>query len=288
LGRYDLIFIQREALFIGTSVFEYFMGRSKVPVIFDFDDSIWIRDVSQGNRKLGWLKRPSKTAKIIRYADMVFAGNSYLANYASGNNKNVIVIPTTIDTSYHNNIRKSEKTGSRVCIGWTGTETTIKHYETILPVLIKLKEKYEDRIYMKVIADIPFSGNGLEIQSEIWKLETEIESLREFDIGIMPLPDDQWSKGKCGLKGLQYMALEIPVVLSGVGINAEIICDGKNGFLANTGDEWIEKLSLLIESAGLRKTLGREGRKTVIEKYSVESQKEKYLFCFRQLTDKGR
>jgi glycosyltransferase involved in cell wall biosynthesis len=123
----------------------------------------------------------------------------------------------------------------------------------------------------------------LDIQVIKWNLNTEIDDLSEIDIGIMPLPDDEWSKGKCGFKGLQYMAMEIPTVMSAVGVNKEIIEDGSNGFLASTENEWIEKLSLLIESKELRNKFGVNGRKTVVEKYSVYSQKQRYLDDFSEL-----
>jgi len=117
----------------------------------------------------------------------------------------------------------------------------------------------------------------------MWNCDSEIEDLSEIDIGIMPLPDDEWAKGKCGFKGLQYMAMEIPTVMSAVGVNREIIEEGVNGFLASTEEEWIDKLSLLIESEELRRNIGMEGRKTVIEKYSVDSQKQRYLEYFNEL-----
>ncbi|HLU85364.1 MAG TPA: glycosyltransferase family 4 protein, partial [Vicingaceae bacterium] len=110
-----------------------------------------------------------------------------------------------------------------------------------------------------------------------WNQKTEIEDLSQIDIGIMPLPDDEWAKGKCGFKGLQYMALEIPTIMSPVGVNAEIIKDGENGFLANTDEEWITKIEWLIESEELRKKLGKAGRQTIIERYSIEANKDKYL-----------
>ena len=116
-----------------------------------------------------------------------------------------------------------------------------------------------------------------------WNKEDEIKELSSFDIGIMPLPNDEWSSGKCGLKGLQYMALSIPTVMSPVGVNNEIIKDGENGVLADTKEEWVERISLLIDSRELREKMGAAARKTVVEKYSTESQKEVYLNSFNSL-----
>lgn len=272
---YDIIFIQREAFMTGTSFFEKRFKKTGKKIIFDFDDAIWLPNVSDGNRKYAWMKSPAKIHEIICLSDVVIAGNNYLSDYAKKYNKNVYSIPTTIDTNYHK--RKDINDDERICIGWTGSHTTIQHFKHSIPVLKKLKEKYGDKIYFKVIGDEKYLDAELNIIGEKWNLQDEIEQLSKIDIGIMPLPDNAWAKGKCGFKGLQYMALEIPSVMSPVGVNCEIISDGVNGFLADKEDEWVEKISILIENPELRKKIGTEARKTVIEKYSVEANKEKYL-----------
>jgi len=283
-GDYDLIFVQREAFITGSSYFEKAFAK-KSKLVFDFDDAIWLRDVSQANRKFGWLKNPKKIDKIISVSQLVIAGNNYLAYYAKQFSKNVIVIPTTIDTDYHKK-KSVEKKDNRICIGWTGSITTLKHFEYAIPFLKKLKEKYKEKIYFKVIGEGGYGNDNIEVDSVDWNRDNEISDLSEFDIGIMTLPDDKWAKGKCGLKGLSYMAMEIPTIMSRVGVNAEIIKDGVNGFLATKDEEWIEKISQLIESKELRERIGKVGRKTVEEKYSVNSQKEIYLNAFKELLSK--
>lgn len=279
---YDIIFIQREAFMTGSTFFENQFKKSKAKIVFDFDDAIWHFDISEANKKFGWLKDPSKTAKIISMSDLVIAGNKYLADYARHHNDNVVVIPTTIDTDEYKMV-SAKPSGKPICIGWSGSITTIKHFEYALPFLKKLKSKFGNHICFKVIGDENYSNRELGVQGIKWNLNTEIEDLSEIDIGIMPLPDDEWAKGKCGLKGLQYMALEIPSVMSPVGVNTEIISDGINGFLAKDENEWVEKISLLIENPELRKKMGAEARKTVEERYSVNSQKERYLELFKSL-----
>ncbi|MEI6816320.1 MAG: glycosyltransferase family 4 protein [Bacteroidota bacterium] len=278
---YDIIFVQREAFMTGTTLFERLYKLTKAKLIFDFDDAIWLHDVSEANKKLGWLKNPDKTGKIIRIADLIFAGNEYLAEYARKFNDNVVIIPTTIDTNEYRNLLLN--THPSVCIGWSGSMTTIKHFEYAIPFLTQLKNKYGNKISFKVIGDGSYRNEALGITGIAWNKEDEIKELSSFDIGIMPLPHDEWAKGKCGLKGLQYMALEIPTVMSPVGVNMEIIKDGTNGFLAETTDEWVEKVSLLLESEELRHKIGKEGRKTVVEKYSIESQKKNYLNHFNNI-----
>jgi glycosyltransferase involved in cell wall biosynthesis len=280
-NQYDIIFIQRECFMIGSSFFEKKFAKSKAKIIYDFDDSIWLSNVSEANKKFAWLKSPHKTSEIISLAHLIIAGNEYLKRYSLNYNKNTIVIPTTIDTEEY---KKKEKTMSdKVVIGWSGSITTIQHFEYSLNILKKLNIKYPNKLEFRVIGDADYVNEELGIKGLGWNKETEIDDLSQFDIGIMPLPDDEWAKGKCGLKGLQYMALEIPTVMSPVGVNTEIIQDGENGFLAATEQDWIEKLSLLIESPELREKIGKAGRKTVVEKYSVEANKQKYLEAFNSV-----
>ena len=283
ISDYDIVFVQREALMFRSVYFEKVFSK-KTKMIFDFDDAIWMMDVSEGNKHWRWLKNPAKTSHIIGLSHMIFAGNLYLANYARQFNKNVKIIPTTIDTEYHR--KKTTSPKEKICVGWSGSTTTIKHFRMIENILQKIKERFGDRIYFKLIGSDTYENIQLGIKGIRWNIQTEIEDLSEIDIGIMPLPDDEWSKGKCGFKGLQYMSLEIPTVMSPVGVNTEIIEDGVNGFLASSEEEWIEKLSFLIESKSLRKRLGDNGRKTVIEKYSVESQKNRYLEFINELIKK--
>lgn len=278
---YDIVFVQREAHYIGTAYIEKKLAK-KSKLIFDFDDSIWLMHVSDVNKKFNWLKRPKKTNKIIEISHYVIAGNNYLADYAKKINPKTVVIPTTIDTDYHIP-HKEKQNNKRVCIGWTGSMTTIRHFETIIPVLRRIQEKYGEYVYFKVIGSKNDNYKGINIICKNWELSTEIEELSEFDIGIMPLPDNDWEKGKCGLKGLQYMAMEIPAVMSPVGVNKEIIIHGENGYLCSSDNEWYDTLCMLIDNAELRKSIGKNSRKTVIEKYSKQAWKDKYIEVFNQV-----
>ena len=278
---YDIVFVQREAIMIGSSYFEKRIRRSKAKHVFDFDDSIWLMDTSDGNKKYEWLKNPEKTVRNIRYADMVFAGNAYLANYARSCNAYVKIIPTTIDTDFHKPLPKNN---DKLIIGWIGSHTTIKHFEYALDFLTSIKKKYP-QVEIRVVGDADYINEALNIKGIAWSFNTEVEMINSFSIGIMPLPDDEWAKGKCGLKGLSYMACEVPTIMSPVGVNTEIIQHGKNGFLASTTDEWISCLSQLIESLELRESMGKAGRQTVLEKYSVLSQQQNYLNAFKDVLE---
>lgn len=278
---FDIVFIFREALMTRSIRFEKRMKASGAKLVFDFDDAIWNLDVSDANKKFSFLKNPGKTGDIIALCDLVFAGNAYLADYARKRNANVKIVPTTIDTNEYKRLPQEKK--ETICIGWSGSITTIKHFEFAIPFLTLLKEKYGDRISIKVIGDASYENAALGIKGIGWNRKDEIKELSSFDIGIMPLPDDEWANGKCGLKGLQYMALGIPTIMSPVGVNTEIIQDGKNGFLAVSTDEWVNKIEQLVASEELRKRMGEEAIKTVEESYSTNAWKEKYLEYFQAL-----
>jgi len=296
---FDLVFIQREALLIGSSWFEkqFYKGNK---VIFDFDDSIWLLDTSPENKKFEFLKDPDKTKNNIRHAHAVIAGNAFLADYAKRFNTNVFIIPTTVDTAFHKPLRGfdsaqppifplaetsgvNESIDKKIVIGWSGSISTIKHFEMVIPVLKKIQAKFPGIIEIHVIGQGSYAHPELEIVSKNWSSATEVENIQAFDIGIMPLPNDEWVKGKCGLKGLSYMACGVATVMSPVGVNTAIIEHDKNGLLASTDEEWFDALSYLIENPAIRARLGDAGRQTVVEKYSVEANKHRYLAVLKSL-----
>ena len=279
---FDVIVIYREALFTGSTRFERGFRASRAKIVFDFDDAIWHTDVSPGNRLLGWLKRPGKTREIIALSDLVIAGNGVLAEYARAANTNVVVIPTTIDTDRYGLAPRPPAVGP-VTIGWTGSATTMKHFELAVPFLQTLKMRHGDRIAVKVIGDATYVNDALGVRGVAWRRDREIEDLATIDIGIMPLPDDEWAKGKCGLKGLQYMALGIPPLLSPVGVNREIVQHGVNGFLPGTAEEWVEQIDALIRTPELRRRIGAAARQTVVDRYSLSAWQDRYLELFDRL-----
>lgn len=281
LKAYDLIYVFREAALLGPPWFERRIANSGVPMVFDFDDAIFVPYKSPSNGYLSYLKFPQKTAEICKISTHVIAGNQYLANYAIKYNKNVTIVPTTIDTDKYHVAEKNDNKKT-LTIGWSGSFSTVQHLNTIRSVFTELVKTENFRL--KVIGTPNYKIEGVNVESIPWRAESEVEDLSEIDIGIMPLPNDEWSKGKCGLKALQYMALGIPTVCSPVGVNSTIIQDGENGFLANSKEEWIEKLKTLLHSAEIRNKLGLTGRKTVEEKYSAKVQAPRVYEIFRKLT----
>ena len=283
-GECDLIMVQREAFMTGSTRFERTLKASGKPFIFDFDDAIWHLDVSEANRRLSWLKDPGKTGRLIAMADLVVAGNDYLAEYARRWNTRVVVIPTTIDTQVYQPTPKTPRTDGKVVIGWTGSYTSLAHLKQEAPMLQALHDQWGDRIVFRVISDRDLVIPGLPVENLRWSASREVQDLAGIDIGIMPLPDDEWSRGKCGFKGLQYMGMGKAAVLARVGVNRTIVNDGVNGFLAASRKEWLEKLGQLITDADLRQRMGQAARSTVEARYSVSAWRDQYLRHFDQLT----
>lgn len=281
--QYDFVFIHREVTPFGPPIFEWVIAKVfKRKIIYDFDDAIWTIDTVGEFFLKKIIRYRSKVASICKWSHKVSCGNEYLCDYARQFNTNVVLNPTTIDTKLHHVAPHHEKKGMKgeVIIGWTGSHSTLKYLKTIEYELQQIESAHPN-VEFHVIADISPDLNLKKLKFKPWSTETEISDLAQFDIGIMPLPDDEWSKGKCGFKILQYMALSIPSVASPVGVNTKIIKDGMNGFLCNTSADWINKMEELIKNESLRKQLGDNGYKTVVENYSVPSNTDNFLSLFR-------
>ena len=212
---FDVIYLFREAALIGPALIESRTARAGARIVFDFDDAIFVRYRSPINAYWSYLKFPSKTATLCRLARQVMAGNRYLADYAERHNPAVSVIPTTIDTKVYRPELRNGRGGNPITIGWTGSHSTVQHLEEITPALAALARRHSFRLV--VVGAEPPSIAGVNIERRPWQAATEAKDLSDIDIGIMPLPDDTWSRGKCGCKALQYMALGIPAVVSPVG-----------------------------------------------------------------------
>lgn len=266
--RYDIILIHREAYPFAGPFIETILYKIGKPIIFDFDDAIYLPNTSEHNIYIERFKKPGKVARIIGMSRWVITGNSHLEDYALRYNKNVTVIPSSVDTEkYCPAPAKAAK--KDIVIGWIGSETTKRFLNELEDVFIEVANRHEGLVTFKVIGP-PFRSLKLKnVVNKKWSLEDEISDLQSLDIGIMPMPDTEWTKGKCAFKALLYMACGIPVIVSPAGVNTQIVKDGWNGYLAKNATEWFEKMSLLIEDGILRTANGKNGRQTVIEKYSL-------------------
>ena len=278
----EFVYIHREAAPVGGPLFESILSKwMGKKLIYDFDDAIWLPNRSEANRGIvKHVKTHSKVGKICRMAYRVSVCNDFLAKYVLQFRPDVVLLPTTIDTGklHHPDLFRKEKNEIPV-IGWTGSHSTLAQLNIVWDALGKIRAKIPFEFHL--ISDF-FPDTVPEFVKCIpWNKMTEIEDLLKFDIGIMPLYNFEWEKGKCGFKLLQYMALEIPAVASASGMNTKIISDGADGFLVeNQTEKWVEKLTALLENQELRQRFGREGRKKIKRYYSVEANREKVLNLF--------
>jgi glycosyltransferase involved in cell wall biosynthesis len=277
VNHYDFVFIHREAAPIGPPVFEWVIAKIlKKKIIYDFDDAIWLTD----RRDEGWIIRTirwrSKVAKVCSMSYKVSCGNRYLCDFARSFNTRVVLNPTTIESFVSEKITGE----SRITIGWTGSHSTLKYLAELEPVLLQIEHEF-DNVDFLIIADRKSNLKLSRLTFLPWSWETEVADLQRIDIGVMPLPDDEWTRGKCGFKILQYMALSIPAIASPVGVNSEIIKHQENGFLCNSGQDWYDALVLLIKNVQLRDLIGKKGHDFVYKNFSTLSNLENFSSLFR-------
>ncbi|RZJ57545.1 MAG: glycosyltransferase family 1 protein [Hymenobacter sp.] len=277
---YDFVFIHREAAPLGPPVLEWLIAKVlRKQIIYDFDDAIWLANTSAANHLAAGLKWHQKVASICGWAYKNSCGNAYLAAYARQFNPHTLINPTTIDTKHlHNQVRDQAAPG-RLIIGWTGTHSTLKYLDQLVPVLAQLEAEGLD-FEFRVISNQP---PALPLRSLVfvpWCKDTEIADLLAFHVGLMPLEDDLWAQGKCAFKALQYMALGIPALVSPVGMNTEVVQSDYNGYVCTTAADWEVRLRQLLADPGLRQQLGAAARATVVARYSVQANTPHFLDLF--------
>jgi len=277
LSSYNYIFIHREATPVGPPWFEWLAAKVfRKKLIFDFDDAIWLPNTTIDNAAAAKYKWHHKTAQTIKWSYKVSCGNHYLREFAQKYNPNAVYLPTVLDTTGNYSQLKNQHT-EKVTIGWIGSHSTLPYLKLIEPVLQQLEQKYSFSFI--VIADRKPDLNLKSLQFILWDEATEVESLLQLNIGVMPLLDTEWEKGKCAFKALQYMALGIPAVVSEVGANIVAVPDGQVGYTCATQNDWYQKLELL-QDANLRAELGRNGKLWVQKNYSIQAQTQTFLELF--------
>jgi glycosyltransferase involved in cell wall biosynthesis len=272
LRHFDVVLIYREMFPIGPAIVERLIAaRGRPPIVFDFDDAIFLPNVSDANRLIGVFKRPQKVEAIIRSSDHVITGNEYLAAYARRFSTAVTMIPTSVDTDrFVPAAHDSDSGGPRrePIVGWIGSPTTSSYIRSLAPVLRRVHGRQPFTLRVSGAGE-PFDLPGVNVENVPWSLDREVQLFNTCDVGVYPLADDEWSKGKCGFKAIEFMACGVPVVAAAVGVNREIVEDGLNGFLAASEDEWVDKLVRLLRDAPLRRRFAEAGRRTIQQRYSV-------------------
>lgn len=276
---YNVIFIQKLLLPHVFPLPEFLLCKLgkllRKRVIFDFDDAIYTVSEVRKKTLIEKFTYPERVQKIVSLSESVVVGNDYLAKFAGHYNKRVYVVPTSIDLKKYPMRLSGGKMSTPVVIGWIGTPSTSPYLELISSALQEIAAKND--IIFRIIGGSSFACPGVKVEHLPWSLESEVEDICSLDIGVMPLTDDPWSRGKCGLKLLQYMAAGVPAVASPVGVNNKIISDGINGYLAKNNEEWVAKIRNLICFPNEHVEMIELARKTVENEYSIEVNAKKLI-----------
>lgn len=284
IWRYDVIFIQRLVL---PHVYPFpemlicvVAGLLGKRIIFDFDDAIFATSPHRKKTLAEKFTDKNRVARIIARCDAVITGNAYLAAYARAYNVNVVIIPTSIDLSRYPVKQITDKNpGEPYVIGWIGMPGSLPYLNILKPVFQELAGKH--KILVRIIGGQDYDCPGVQVEHLPWSLQDEVSQILTFDIGVMPLTENEEAQGKCGLKILQYMAAGISAIASPVSANIEIITDGENGCLAGSPEEWGEKICAFIHSTQLRQEIGRRGRDTVEQRFSIDANLPKLIDILR-------
>lgn len=280
VNKYDLLWIEKEIFPNLPAWLEQLLNLLGIRYVVDYDDAIFHKyDYAQFSLKR---RLCNKVDKVMRNAAMVTCGNSYLGERAlSAGARSVEVIPTVIDLDRYSVIGLREK--DRLVIGWIGSPSTVKYLKIVVPALRELAKDFP--IELRVIG-ARFASPDLVIDCRPWSEESEVRDVQEFDIGIMPLIDSPWERGKCGYKLIQFMACGLPVVASPVGVNKEIVEHGANGYLAHTPEDWLNSLQKLCIDAVSRRTMGAQGRLAVENKYCLQVTGPHLARLFQHVVEK--
>ena len=278
--RHDILFIQKVIL---PSPLRWLLRWISAPIVYDFDDAIFTTEIRSGH----WLARlkEARNARglpaMLSLARLAVVENDYTADFAKAH-CDVLKITGPIDISPYTHVEPgvAETVDSPVVLGWIGSGSTVAYLELIGPILQQLAQHH--RLQLLVVG-ATYELSGVEVKCKPWALDEEAADLATCDIGLMPVPDDPWTRGKGGYKLLQYMACGLPVVAHPVGINAQIVEDGSSGFLAADSDTWVKCLTQLCGDADLRRKMGERGRARVESDYSLISQQPRLLTALKAL-----
>ncbi len=263
LKKADVVFVQRKRIPLIVLLRLRSLGKK---IVYDFDDAVMFKNSLSENPYS--LRRRMSFRRMLRFTDLVIAGNRFLAGEAAKYHNNIRILPTPVDAGRYSGKEYAE--GEGVNIGWIGDHGSIHYMRSYRDVWEELGRKYPQAL-LTIICDTFIETEQIPLRKVQWRYDSEIEDLKALDVGVMPLFEDRWSQGKCGFKIIQYLGVGVPAVCTPVGINRDVVEDGVNGFWARSREDWMERLSILIEDAGLRQRMGMAGRKKIMEHYTVQA-----------------
>jgi glycosyltransferase involved in cell wall biosynthesis len=283
LHQADAVVLQRQFLLGWQRVLLRGIARK---IIYDFDDALFLRD-SYSPRGLQSIRRARQFGSVVRKADVVVGGNSYLVNCSlEGGAGQAIVIPTCVDPDRYT-LAEHAREDTGVQMVWIGSASTLQGMTWVGPLLERIGQRWLG-LSLKLICDRFFHLRHMPVIPCVWNAKSEARELAAADIGISWIPDDDWSRGKCGLKILQYMAAGLPVVANSVGVHREIIVPGETGFLADSPEEWIDAIGRLKHDRELRRRLGRAGRRRLESQFSVRAGAKRWLDLLGRFQERKR
>jgi glycosyltransferase involved in cell wall biosynthesis len=273
MRRYDVVFLQKKMLRWAD---RFLLRANARRLIYDVDDAIMYR--YRGSRPSLSASRERRFHAMVRMSDLVLAGNDFLCRWAADHAARAICFRTVVDTDFYTPGPREGR--ELLVIGWSGSASTNHYLSIVLPVLDRLAERHH--FILRLVSDtregIPFDASrSLRIEFTPWDDATELGDFRSFDIGLMPLPDDEWAYGKCALKGLLYMACGVPAVCSAVGAITTIVTDGETGLLSASDEEWRQKIECLLGDVALRRRIAEKARELVVSRYSLAVQAPRLL-----------
>lgn len=274
---YDITYVFLWGTPFGSSIYEKMVRLLSNRLIYDIDDMVFLGHSSDANKMWQALKGREKMITLMKSANHVITCTPKLDEFVKQYNINTTDISSTVDTTNKYIPVNTYKNNHQIILGWSGSHSTSKYLYLLQDVLKDLAKTYDYKLL--VMGDSSFRIDGVNVEAIEWAENIEIKTLQRFDIGLYPLPDEEWVYGKSGLKAIQYMALGIPTIATGLGANYRVIKHEQNGFLIKPYHyaDWKDKLEKLITSESLRKELGIAARESTIKQYSLETNKEKYL-----------
>ena len=282
ISKYDIVYVHMWVTPFGSTLFERIVRALSKQLIYDIEDNTITTVSSNVNSIIAPLKNPNKNKFLMKIADYVITSSPTLNKYCLdvNNKKNCKYISSSIDAdrflpvnTYSNN--------KKVTIGWTGTFSSKEYLDLLRNVLKILRSRCDFKLL--IIGNFEYEFPEMDVEVIQWSSESEVKDMQKIDIGIYPLPDNSWVYGKSGLKAIQYMAFGLPTVATNIGTTSKIIEHMKNGLLVNNDKEWVDSLEELIKSPRLRKSLGQNARKTVVDKYSTDMIKMEYFSIISRL-----
>jgi glycosyltransferase involved in cell wall biosynthesis len=264
---FDVVFLHKKRL---SPLERFILRRSAKKILYDIDDAVMF---DHHNPELPHPKKLKRFYQTVRTADTVIAGNSYLADFAKKVNNNTVIIPTGLDVSEYD--IKKNKTDDKTRLVWIGTGSNLLYLKQIKDALEQIGKNY-DNVILRIICNEFFDLDSMPVEKIQWSLKSQIPDLVNCDIGLAPLPEDNFTKGKCGFKILQYFAAGLSVVASPVGVNADIVRTGVNGWVAKKPKQWFDNITGLIENSNLRCRMSREAKETAKD-YDITITSKKFI-----------